>query len=564
MAELTAHPPEQAGQPENSRWATAAHVASLAVAFAVLLYLTRGQWFTYDEWEFLAGRIAGGQDLRLFAPHNEHWSTLSLLIFRGLYSIFRLRTYTPYIGVLLAFHVALAHLVWRSMRRNGTEPWMAAMLAALFLFLGSGYENVLTAFQFSFVGSAVLGFSAMLLMDRRGSSPLRTVAVWMLLVGACMFSGIGVTVTVATGMVALLRRGWRSAITTVSVPGCTYLIWLASFGRRNAVLAPPSKSQLLLLPDYVWFGLTHAFDDTTGLIGTAPLVILGVAVWLGRDRLRTTSGALAAALGAVALYIIIGIGRISFGVEEAGTSRYIYLAVALLLPAVGMALTRSTSNSRVARAGTYILLAACAMQGAGVLVNHAHVFAQLKQASEARILASQDLLSSGELVLAGPELAPDPLGAPDLTVANLRLLQQDGAFPRHATLPEAAQFWAHIYLEIALDDHPRFPMSSARILNQPIHSAITAVTGNCLALTSEGDDSRIFVRFTDPTSFSVVAPTDGSIGLYASLNDVPNAPLRTLSLPSHRLTYVDVNSPGLAAALSLPRGDNIVCGLARP
>ncbi len=564
MAELTAQPLGSPSLPGNSRFATAAHIASLALAFTVLLYLTRSQWFTYDEWEFLAKRIAGGQNLHLLTPHNEHWSTLPLLIFRGLYGVFRLHTYTPYMAVLLAFHVGLAHLVWRSMKRNGTEPWMATVLAVLFLFIGAGYENLLTAFQISFVGSALVGYGALLLVDRRGSSPSQMVAVWILLVAACMFSGIGVTMSVATGMVSLVKRGWRSALMTLSVPAATYLVWVASFGRRYVAVNPPSKTQILLLPDYVWTGLTHAFDDTTGLVGTAPLLILGVAVWLWRDRLRTASGALAAALGAVALYVIIGIGRISFGVDQAAMSRYTYLAVALLLPAVGLALTRFTANATVLRAGTYLVIAACAIQGAGGLVNHAHVFAQIKQESEVRILASQDLLSSGQMVLAGPALNPEPLGAPDITVANLRLLIHDGAFPPHATPPQSARFWAQLYLETALDDHPRFPMSSARISNQPIHSAITAVTGNCLAVTSDGDDSRISVQFAEPTSFSVIAPTDGSIGLYASLNDVPNAPLRTLTLPNHRLTYIDVNSPGLAAALSLPRGDNVVCGLAPP
>jgi hypothetical protein len=564
LAALTARPSPLPGHPDDSRWATAAHLVSLAVAFVVLLYLTRGQWFTYDEWEFLAGRIAGGQNLQLFTPHSEHWSTLPLLIFWGLYRVFRLRTYTPYIGVLLAFHVVLAHLVWRLMRRNGSDPWIATTLAVLFLFLGAGYENVLNAFQISFVGSALLGFWALLLVDREDSSPSQAVAVWVLLVGACMFSGIGVTMTVAAGMVALFRRGWRSAITTVALPAVVYLLWLALFGRRHIAAVPPTPAQLLLLPDYVWTGLTHAFDDTTGLVGTAPLAVLGVALWLWRDQLRTAPGALGAALGAVALYTIIGIGRISLGVGEAATGRYVYLAFALMLPAIGVSLTWFASSSKVLRAATFVVLAACATQGLGVLVQHAHTFAQVKQASEARIVASQDLLASGETVLAGSELMPDPVGAPDLTVARLRLLQQDAAFPPHTTLSEGARFWAQIYLQVALDDHPRFPMTGARMVDQPIHASITAVTGDCLAMTSDGDESRISVRFSAPASWSVLASTDGSLGLYASMNDLPNAPLRTLSLPIHRLVYVDVNSPGLTAALSLPRGDNVVCGLAPP
>ena len=54
------------------------------------------QWFIADEWAFLADRD-GGDLGDLLRPQNEHWSTIPILVYRGLWHVVGLRSYVPYL-----------------------------------------------------------------------------------------------------------------------------------------------------------------------------------------------------------------------------------------------------------------------------------------------------------------------------------------------------------------------------------------------------------------------------------------------------------------------------------
>ena len=106
------------------RRSTAASVAGLvfvaAVVVAFPLYLVRGhdQWFFLDEWDFLAARSLTNID-SLLRPHNEHWSTLPIIVYRVLWQLFGLRTYLPYQVIIVSLHLTAAVLLRRIMRRAG-------------------------------------------------------------------------------------------------------------------------------------------------------------------------------------------------------------------------------------------------------------------------------------------------------------------------------------------------------------------------------------------------------------------------------------------------------------
>ena len=52
-----------------------AHLATLAAAVPVLLWINRNQWFAGDEWQVIRHIGLGSNPTRLglFAPHFEHW-----------------------------------------------------------------------------------------------------------------------------------------------------------------------------------------------------------------------------------------------------------------------------------------------------------------------------------------------------------------------------------------------------------------------------------------------------------------------------------------------------------
>ncbi len=156
--------------------ATAAHVASLAGAIAFWAWLDRGLWFFGDEWDFLVSRGLGyppGSVHGIWFPHNEHWSTLPILAWRALYSLWHLSSYWPYLGLLLAVQALTVHLAWRACRRAGASPWVSTAAALMLGFLGAGAEDFGWAFQVGFVGSVAFGLLAFDLLDRPGSPAVR-------------------------------------------------------------------------------------------------------------------------------------------------------------------------------------------------------------------------------------------------------------------------------------------------------------------------------------------------------------------------------------------------------
>ena len=115
-------------------WAFAAYV-TIALPL-VLLRLGSFRWFLGDDWFFLAGRDASLHDV--LEPFNSQWDGLPLLAYRGLWSMFGLRTYVPYQATCLTLHLVAAALLRVVMRRAGVRPWIATTAAAMFVLFGPG------------------------------------------------------------------------------------------------------------------------------------------------------------------------------------------------------------------------------------------------------------------------------------------------------------------------------------------------------------------------------------------------------------------------------------------
>ena len=145
--------------------AAAAHALTLVAAVAVWAYLDRNLWFFGDEWDFLTRRGLHGAYFSVWAPHNEHWSVLPILLWRAIYSVEHLSTYWPYLVPVLVAHAVVVHLLWRRCLYEGADVWLATALALLFALLGTGAENLTWAFQIGFVSSLLFGLLALEVAD---------------------------------------------------------------------------------------------------------------------------------------------------------------------------------------------------------------------------------------------------------------------------------------------------------------------------------------------------------------------------------------------------------------
>jgi hypothetical protein len=155
----------------RGREALISFIAIEVAAFPLLLVFGRHAWFTQDDWDFLSARTAG--DLGdWFRGHFQHLVTLPILIYRLLWVLFGVRTYVPYLMLVIATHLAVAALVRALLRRAGVRPWLATLIAGGFVVFGAGGENILVAFQITFGGALVFGLLQLVLADPARHRPL--------------------------------------------------------------------------------------------------------------------------------------------------------------------------------------------------------------------------------------------------------------------------------------------------------------------------------------------------------------------------------------------------------
>src|SRR6476469_4152211 len=160
------------------------------------------------------------------------------------------------------------------MMRFGVEWLVATGAAAVFMVLGAGWEDLINAFQITFIVPLVLGLVALLIAADHGPFQRRDAWASLVLVLALPFSGVSLTMAAVVALATLLRRGWRPAALIVAAPAVVYLLWYAGWGRHaTAVEQEPLSVSLQKAPEFVWRGLVGAVDAVTGLAGVGPVVL---------------------------------------------------------------------------------------------------------------------------------------------------------------------------------------------------------------------------------------------------------------------------------------------------
>ncbi len=306
------------------RYARAAVVAAAVVAAAVILWLARSYTFYFDEWEFILGAPAWSA-ASLLQPHNEHPVILSRLLYAALLSTFGLRTYMPYMAALLGLHVLNVVLVFELLRRRAGEL-VAAAGAALLVAIGAGWENLLWAFQVTFVGSVTCGLGALVLLDR-GPGARRAAIAALLVALSVSFSGIGLCFGVAVAARLLLEPRRRADAAWLVPVAIAVAGWYAVYG-RGATPVGTYAANLAALPAYAVWGLASSAGGLAGLAGAPAIAVLAgaliaiAAAWRARppDAL-----ALGVAAGLLGFYALTGLTRAQLGYAQSGAGRYVYV-----------------------------------------------------------------------------------------------------------------------------------------------------------------------------------------------------------------------------------------------
>jgi hypothetical protein len=317
-------------------------VVMAVLAAAAILWLSRLYTFYFDEWDFIQSAPDWGWATFL-QPHNEHPVMLTRLVYAALLNTVGLRSYVPYMLVLLALHAASAVLLFELVRRRAGDL-VGIGCALLLLVLGAGWEDLLWAFQIAFVGSVACGLGMMLALEgssaaRNSASTHHKLTAVALLAASLMFSGIGLFFGVVAGARLLLTPGRRREMLWFIPVVVAFAAWYLAYGRHGtATVPPPGASNVLLLPAYVAWAMAGAVAGIIGVTGLPSLAVLvagagavGIAWW----RRRPDAFALSVAAGLVAFYLVTGLSRAQLGYDQGASGRYVYVGAVFWLILLG-------------------------------------------------------------------------------------------------------------------------------------------------------------------------------------------------------------------------------------
>ena len=380
-------------------------IAAVVVSVTILL-LTRGYTFYFDEWAFILS-APDWTAATYLQPHNGHPTMLTRLIYTALLATVGLRSYLPYMAVLLAMHATSVVLLFEVVRRRAGDL-VGIACAAMLLVLGAGWENLLWAFQMSFVGSVACGLGMILVLEGRPNRWRMPLAL-ALLTAAVMFSAVGVFFGLIALRLTVTRERPRELLWLVPL-AIVFGAWFLVFDRAQPAAAG-SSSSLVQLPLYTLWGLGASAAGLIGEGGWVGLPILalaagavGYAWWRGGPDPLT----LGVTVALVMFYVVTGLARGPLGYEQSGAGRYVYVGavfwlILLARPAGGLPWRGTWRPAIVA-----LLFLACFNSGA-VLVE----FGAAKAAQMQRQTADlQALAAARDNPCLNPSGAADPLVMP--------------------------------------------------------------------------------------------------------------------------------------------------------
>jgi hypothetical protein len=281
---------------------------AMAAAAALILYLTRGFTFYYDEWGFLMNRQDFTADA-LLSPHNEHNVAVTVLLFKGLWELAGLDHYVAFRVLVVAAHLLCVGLLYVYARRR-VGPLAALAPAVIILFLGTAWEIVLWPFEVQFLLPIAAGLGALLLLERQdlrgdlGAGTLMVLALASGSLGIPLLAGVAVELLFRRERLVRLAR-------VVAAPAALYVLWLQEYD--------PFRTKYVgyeTVPDFVLDQLGSAIAALAGFrfdsLRTPALVAAVLLLALLAERFvrgRVDRGRLAAIVtialvywGALALY----------------------------------------------------------------------------------------------------------------------------------------------------------------------------------------------------------------------------------------------------------------------
>jgi hypothetical protein len=366
----------------------------------VVLYMGRGLGFFFDDWDFVTHDYGGGVH-SLLVGHGGNLVLFPVLVYKALFHLAGLDHYAAFRLVVLLLHLACGVLVFVLASRRVSHV-NALLAAALIMFLGAAWEDLLWAFQITYLLSVAGGLGAWVLIER--DDRLGAIAAMVCLGVAIGSSSLGIALAIGVAVELLWRGRWRSGW-IVLLPAILYVIWYLNYGESQI-----TRNGLINAPGFAEDLAAAAFG---GLVGRAlewgrPLALLGSLLVLWRLARRGVVSARLAGLLAtgVGLWAITAVARSTISQPEA--SRYVYLGTVVIV-LTGVELMRGVTVAPRVTVVAALVVGFCVLTGLTVLHTGATSLRATSQTVTAE-LGALELASAN----APPSYQPDPQRAPQI------------------------------------------------------------------------------------------------------------------------------------------------------
>lgn len=510
-------------QVESPKHALPSRLLVLVGAFAgagLLFYVGRELWFFGDEWTFLLHRsLSSFADL--FRPHNEHWSTVPVVIYRIVFSEASLTSYTPYFLVLVSLNLAIGYAVGTHLLKLGAPVLVAALIAGGLVSFGPGGENLLWSFQIGYAISVLAAVLSFLQIERH--TPTSDIRATVLLIVSLASSGIGVPAVGVVALYFLLCRQWRRFLLVAGPPMGVYSLWLGLAGSAAVESASTNLVEtLLLLPAYTARGLTATIDALFGLrIGLgllAPLVLgLAVAAFLGNRPKKSVAVVALSMMMAVLVFAGAGLTRaVALGIEQAAASRYVHVGAVFVVLGTGSAFFSSQTWTRYRSEAASLALAlavtAIVVSNVGLLQDFGRNRVALSNDVQASVTAMAAVLLSDRDGDYLDDASPVALN-PDINVGTLRRGLLDGT----VRLPPGSVSSVPAFQVERMRSLMKLRIVAAGpgVLDAEVISQVTndatllGLNGGCVSMDTTGPDPYVVLDIEHPGWMTVELSGEG-------------------------------------------------------
>ena len=561
-------------EPVVARLADAAFLCLVVAGCLAILWLGRRTTFRLDDWVFVGERPPYGLDY-LMVPHNEHWSFFVKLPFQIIFAVVGMRSYLPYLALLLVVQGAAVLAVYAAVSAAGGRV-LGFAVGSVMLFLGSAHEDLFWYSSVGFLLALATGAAAMWLLLSRPTSTRISATVFFLLTIAVMSSGAGLAFVAGLAVASLAdpvrRRGWWGPVGA----GLVYLGWYAIWGRSS--VSAVTLDSLVALPGFVFVGSENAIALATGLgrgIGAVILVVMFGAVWLQLALGRRQSFVVIA--GTVGLLTFLGMTALvrdegHLGSEMASAPRYIPVSWALLALIIAGLLGRPIDrDSALLRAFVLALVLVFALASNGsALRSAADRYAAEADSTRATLTALETYWDAPAVQHSG-QLPYGPIRLHEL-LAEYGSPTHDEIWPSAALAPGPTSRDRGLFqvvknaLVVVADTGGTVGAQPPTLAGQT--EVALQSQGGCLQAQPLGPDGQVRLRVASGGSVRLTTDGWGDIGVYiahdAGFQEADSIKQKILSQTSYRITVPDMG-PGFTWQFAVKLGAGIrsasICSL---